>query len=81
MDVDRGDVGEERGQRHQRFAGERALNDFGGAVFERVGAEHGPHRQERHAHRRGLEPYRESVVRPLRDLDVARLHDPAGVRR
>ena len=81
VDVDGGHVGVQGRQGGEAFAGERAGDDAGGAVAEGVGAEQRPGRQERHAHRRGLEAHGQGVVGPLGAGDLARLHHAPGVRR
>ena len=65
VDVDQGHVQNERGEQRNFHTRERILDHFCGAVFERIGAEHGTGRQERDAHRRGFHPPRDGAVRPL----------------
>ena len=47
VDVDRGDIGEQRRDGGEAFAGERAGDGAGGAAGERVGAQQRARRQER----------------------------------
>jgi hypothetical protein len=77
VDVDQGHIQHQRRQQSDFYAGKRIFDHFGGAVAERVSAEHGTRRQEGHAHRRRFHPPGDGPVRPLDALlDLPRFHRP-----